>query len=48
VSVAIAVLIVIALAAAAVRRWRRRTVYLRMSDRWLRDHVADPLPDHLR
>jgi hypothetical protein len=32
-----------------VRRWRRRrTVYIRMSDAWIRDHADDPLPDHLR
>ena len=31
-----------------VRHCRRRTVYLRMSDGWLRDHADDPLPEHLQ
>jgi hypothetical protein len=48
VTLALLVGIVLVALVGGVRRWRRRTVYLRMSDTWLRDHVDDPLPEHLR
>jgi hypothetical protein len=41
------VLVGLVCGAAVLRRRRRRTVYLRMSDAWVREHVDDPLPDHL-
>jgi hypothetical protein len=48
VSLALVLGFVLVVALAGLRRWRRRTVYLRMSDDWLREHVDDPFLDHLR